>query len=80
MIKFKDHKVRDKFDMKTTTLTNHENNANRLLAKVNSNVRGTKLWILEGKKMIIKRKGKSKSILLFFGYDISIKNNMLDFC
>jgi len=56
------------------------NNANTFVAEVNSNVRGTDLSILEGKKMIVKRRGKRKSVLSFFGHDISIKNEMLNFC
>ena len=55
------------------------NSTNTGLAEVNFNVRGTDLSILEGKKMIVKRKGKRKSILSFFGHDISIKNEMLNF-
>jgi len=67
--------------MKTVeTTTSIPNSTNAVLAEVNDKVRGTDLSILEGKKMIIKRKGKRKSVLSFFGHDISIKNEMLNFC
>ena len=48
------------------------------LAEVNEKARNTPIGMLEGKRLVVKRIGKKKTVCSFFGNDISISNEMLN--
>jgi cephalosporin-C deacetylase-like acetyl esterase len=49
------------------------------LVEINKKALNTVLGMLVGKSFPLKKKGKRKSVINFHGYEISVKNEILNF-